>query len=123
VPNENVTLLTVVFALIPVPLRINVADWFRNGLCGPFPAIEPFALVYGPGPIIRFAGPAVCPKVGAQITHRRNPPWYDPSIQPLVTVPPVVAVPLPLIVTDCADSETSDRFVTPAIENCKSLSN
>ena len=55
VPKENIALLTVVFEVINALLMtfevINallmtkVAVWLINGLCGPFPAIEAFALV------------------------------------------------------------------------------
>ena len=51
VPYEKVALLTVVDAVIAALLITNVALWLMNGLCGPLPAIEPFALLYlGPGP-------------------------------------------------------------------------
>ena len=40
VPNENVADVIVVSAVIPAPVMVKVADWLRNGLCGPFPLIE-----------------------------------------------------------------------------------
>jgi len=62
VPKENVALVTVVLWSTPArPVIENVAVWLRKGLCGPFPAIEPLALVYGPGPIISPEGPVDVP--------------------------------------------------------------
>ena len=62
VPNENIALVMVVSAVIPASEMANIAVWLRNGLWGPFPAIDPLALLYTPlalgGPIIRCAGPA-----------------------------------------------------------------
>ena len=51
VPNEKVAAVTVVFAVIPVILMVQVAVWFMKGLCGLFPAIEALAFEYvPPGP-------------------------------------------------------------------------
>src|SRR5262249_27712979 len=44
-PNENMTLAIVVLAVTPCRARLNVALPSRNGLCGPLPAMEPFALL------------------------------------------------------------------------------
>src|SRR5690348_10500189 len=93
VPNENTTLLTFVLELMPVPLRTNVAVWLMNGLCGALAAIEPFAFVYGPGPMIRLAGPAVDGEPGEQTTHSRNPLPNGSSIQPLVIEPALDVLP------------------------------
>jgi len=45
VPNEKLKLLICDTLVNPAILNVNVADWFMNGLCGPFPAIEPLALL------------------------------------------------------------------------------
>ena len=45
VPNENTALVIRVAAVMAALLIVNVAVWLMNGLCGPFPAIEPLALV------------------------------------------------------------------------------
>ena len=54
--NEKVAEVMVVFAVIPDPSIVKVAVWFRNGLCGPLPAMEPSASEYVPpvpgGPIM-----------------------------------------------------------------------
>ena len=44
VPNENVAAVIVVAAVTLGTESVNVVPLSRNGLCGPFPAIEPFAL-------------------------------------------------------------------------------
>jgi len=41
VPKENTTLLTVTF---DGALNVKTALWFTNGLCGPLPSIEEFAV-------------------------------------------------------------------------------
>ena len=43
VPKENVTPVIVVSDVTFGAVRVNEADWLRNGLCGLFPAIEPLA--------------------------------------------------------------------------------
>src|SRR5438445_10566188 len=48
VPNEKVAAVTMVFAVIPVILMVQVAVWFMKGLCGLFPAIEALAFEYVP---------------------------------------------------------------------------
>ncbi len=45
VPNEKVAEFTVVSAFTPATVTVKVAVWSINGLCGPFPSIDPFALV------------------------------------------------------------------------------
>ena len=64
VPNENVGLRIAVEGVRPGMLKTNVTDWSKKGLCGPFPAMEPLALLYVPplpgGPMMVCAGPA-CP--------------------------------------------------------------
>ena len=45
VPNENVALVTDVPAVTPATERVNVPCWLIKGLWGPFPAIEPLALL------------------------------------------------------------------------------
>lgn len=44
VPNENVAAVIVVLAVTVGTEIVNVVPLSRNGLCGPLPAIEPFAL-------------------------------------------------------------------------------
>jgi hypothetical protein len=41
VPNEKTALSTLEAEVTPGALIVNEADPFRNGLCGPFPAIDP----------------------------------------------------------------------------------
>ena len=45
VPNQNVADVIVVLAVSVDPVKVNVADWSRKELFGPFPAIEPSALL------------------------------------------------------------------------------
>ena len=45
VPNEMLTLLSCETLVSPEIDSVNVAVWSINGLCGPFPAIEPLALL------------------------------------------------------------------------------
>ena len=98
VPNENVALVMSVLSVMPASEITNNADWLRNRLCGPFPAIEPLALLYtlpaSGGPIIRCAGP-----IGVQSTFKRSA--FDAGelrAQPVETVSPVVKVPSPATV-------------------------
>jgi hypothetical protein len=44
VPNENMTLFTLVSAVTPFTVKVNVADPLRNGLWAELSAIDPFAV-------------------------------------------------------------------------------
>ena len=46
VPNENMALVIVESVVIPSSAREKVAVPVMKGLCGPFPAILPLALLY-----------------------------------------------------------------------------
>ena len=48
VPNENITPVKVASAVGSSKSITKPAVWLRNGLCGPFPAIEEMALLYVP---------------------------------------------------------------------------
>ena len=45
VPKEMLTLLSCETLVSPEIVIVNVAVWFKKGLCALFPAIEPLALV------------------------------------------------------------------------------
>ena len=88
-----------VFAVIPVILRVQVAVWFMNGLCGLFPAIEALAFEYvppGPG-----APRMVCDgtKVAPPRPLSRNFPLPKNKSQPEGPVPALLAVPLEATLT------------------------
>src|SRR5947207_15345795 len=88
-----------VFAVIPVILRVQVAVWFMNGLCGLFPAIEPLAFEYtppGPG-----APRMVCDgtKVAPPRPLSRTFPLLKNKSQPERPVPALLAVTLEATVT------------------------
>ena len=70
--------------------------------------------------MINSAGAASFEKLGAQITHSKNPLPNAPSIQPLVMVP-AVEVMLSLILIPVPDIDDKVRPVTPLSENCRSL--
>lgn len=48
VPNENVAAVIVVVEVTSGTERVKVVPLSRNGLCGPLPAIDPFAFEYVP---------------------------------------------------------------------------
>jgi hypothetical protein len=66
VPNEKTTFEIVLLLVTPEMLMSNIAVSNKNGLCGPFQAIEPspglWYMFPGPGPPI--ISPSGCPLIG-----------------------------------------------------------
>jgi hypothetical protein len=96
VVNENVAPVIVVCGVTLATSTVKLAEPFRNGLCGPLPAIEGFALLYTPiasaGPMMVWLGPDLFNAV------KLRPPALGLNVQPVGTLDPVVPMPLPLMV-------------------------
>ncbi len=125
VANEKVALLTVVPAVIAESEMTKVADWFKNGLCGPLPAMEALEVVNGPGPIIVSDGVPVAAVGSVELPHimqRIRLVPFVPYPQPVDVVGPRVVDPFELTVI-CWPELDVKVLVPPTLRvNSKSLS-
>src|SRR5579863_3547196 len=119
VPNEKTTLLTVVVDVMDAFSIVNTATWSSTGLCGPLPAMDEFALLYGPGPMIACegAGPGTVP---GQTAHRINSSSNVPSAQSVEPAPLSMTEPLLRTWIRSAELELSaDTPVSPPSANSR----